>query len=186
MAIDKKKVIDLLAASITPATIAQTLNCDPSYISQLLQDPVIMEAVVAKRVAKVTKVAETDDKVQDIRSVLVAQIAKVAPFTTKITELCMALNTIDKMASRLPSSNNTESDGTQAVVNLVMPKQMAVHFVVNNANQITEVEGRVLETMSANRVFEQLESPHDSTQLIGNRKVTENANIPRQITAADL
>ena len=185
MAVDKKKVIDLLSASISPGTIAQTLGCDPSYVSQLLQDPEIMEAVVAKRVAAATKVAATDEKVQDIRSILVEQMRKIAPFTTKMSDICMALTTVDKMASRLPSANIRESEEHRTVVSLTLPKSLALNFVMNGQNQIVEVDNRALETMSANRVFEQLDQSINN-QLTSNGAVAQNAIVPRQLTAADL
>lgn len=186
MAIEKKKVIDLLAASISPTTIAQTLGCDPSYIVQLASDPEILEAVVAIRVAKATKIAATDDKVQDIRSVLIDQMGKVAQFTTKMSDICMALNTIDKMASRLPSANTREESATKSVVNLTLPKEMAIHFVMNAQNQIVEVNDRALETMSANRVLGELQQKiAPALEFAGNGKTAENAAQPRQLTAAD-
>ena len=186
MAIDKQKVIDLLSAAISPGTIAQTLGCDPSYISQLAADPEVLEKVVAIRVAKATKVAETDDKVQDIRSTLINQMGKIAGFTTKMSDICMALNTIDKMASRLPSANVRESTpGGQAVVNIVLPKELAINYTMNSNNQIVEVNSRAIETMSANRVLEELQQRiPEAIQLAGNSAPAKDE--AKQLTLADL
>lgn len=144
--IDKERAIRLLGAGVNGETVAATLGCEPSYISQLLSEDNFRERVVSLRVANLTKASERDAEIDDIEDVLIQKIKDSVDYITKPRDLISAFNVINK-AVRRGTGIGQNTLQNNLTVQLTLPIAVQVRYTANSQGEVVDVNGQSVITM---------------------------------------
>lgn len=166
----EQRIISLASSGMSGVSIASMLNVDKSYVSQILGKEHITEAVQLKTLAINASYQELDDKWDSLEEALLDKVTKQLPFldVKAATNLLIAANNAKRrrgLEQQIANQNNQIN-----VTNITLPSRIVSRFTVNENNEITEVDGKILDTMPSRNLLNKYESD-----------ITEN--IDRQIEA---
>lgn len=174
------QVIKLLGAGLSQAAVAQALNCEPSYISQLMSNEQFAAKVHEEAAKRSSQQVDTDNKVQDIRTALVDRLHEIVPMMTKPMEILRAFEVVDK-ASKGSFQRQNVQQGAR-IVQLVMPERAKVQFTISEQKEVVEIEGRSLAAMPATQILAAVEN---STSALPARNATPKLAVGAKYTAED-
>lgn len=160
----KDKILTLLSQNISPQITAQTLGCDPSYISQLMADPTFSEQLAAARLTKLTALTARDSKIDAIEDKLLRKIDEAIPLMYKSGELVRAfqiINSAKRRLSDIPQQQQSLQSG--AIVQIMLPANSAQALIVNQANnQVVQIGANELVPMQASSLERMLQNVQNS------------------------
>lgn len=170
--IDKRRVAALFVQGVGTEEIANTLGCDPSYVSQLREDGEIARFVEEERGAITLRSAEFDDRLDRAEEKALEIIERNLPFANPNTALKTfhVLNTANRRKAALPGNSNNVA----VQVTLILPQSALPQYVTNERKEIIEVEGRTM-----------LSATPSSIEALAEARAGRNAkNIPK-LTAVE-
>jgi hypothetical protein len=150
------RIVELLGAGVLPSVVAQTVGCDPSYISQLMGREEIAAKVAELRMAKTVGMVEHDGKIQDFEELALQKIGTLLPMQNdimKVTRVFQVLNGARRSAEH-NGAGAPQQPGT--VVTLNLPAAAHVEFKLTTDGQVVEVAGRSMVPMPSHQVSAQL------------------------------
>lgn len=166
----KGRALELLRKNIGPSEAARVLEITPAAISQYLEDPQFRELVQdGLSIASMARVMR-DRKIDELEDMALGQLEKLLPWITKPMEALKAAQVLNGMHRRSTTGEVSLQDA-EKVVPLELPKYVQnvnVNLVFNTNNEVVEVNGRELRSMSAAEV-QKLATPagkeleHDSS-----------------------
>lgn len=136
--VNEDKAAEMLAAGISGATVASTLGCDPSYISQLLGRSDFKEKVSALKVARASAGMELDKLYDDTELVAAKSLQRMIPLIMKPQELLRAVEVLNKLKRRTSHDAVAGNQGTR-IVNVILPPVAMTHFQVSANNEVVQV-----------------------------------------------
>lgn len=168
------RIIQLAGSGVPQSVIADTVGCDPSYVSQLLSQEHIQEQVATLRLAKAAGMIKHDETIEDGEKTALARMLTLLPMQSdlmKITKVFQVLNSAKKSSDRgIVGAGQTP--GT--VVTLNIPAAAQVHFKLTSDRQVIEVEGRSLVPMPSHQVARSLR------ELQASRLLNTSLEMPTQ------
>lgn len=169
--IDKKKVAAYLVQGVGTEAIAGALGCEPSYISQLREDPEVLTLMEAEKSGLTAEDVDFDKQLARAEQQALGLIERNLAFANPHT----ALSTFKVLNSATRRKSAIQQDNSVAVnVTLILPRAMLPNYVTNDRKEIIEVEGRTM--LSA--------TPRSMEELADARTSRDAKNIPK-ITAVE-
>lgn len=138
--IDKRRVAALLAQGVAETAIADSLGCEPSYISQLKHDNEVQELIKAAEKELSIREAEFDELLFTTKHKALQQVSKMLPFA----DMNKALATFRVLDGAHAAKSDNKTPSVDLHVTLTLPEHAVPRYVVDSRNQIVEVEGRTM------------------------------------------
>ena len=154
---NKEQIIALLSQGISAAQVAAAVGVSESYISQLRNDPEISDLIVTSGTAKLEAAALFDSSLERAELMALEKIEKNLPFAN-MGQAMAAFRILNSARKRKDAFATPVDQSTSITVNLTLPATAAARYVVNNANEIVEVEGKTMITATAKSLDSMLAS----------------------------
>lgn len=170
----EERIIQLAGSGVPQAIIADTVGCDPSYVSQLLSQEGIQEKVAALRLAKAAGMIKHDETIEEGEKTALNKILTLLPMQTdlmKVTKVFQVLNSARKSSDHGvvgPSQTPT------TVVSLNLPAAAQLHFRLTSDHQVIEIEGRSMVPMQSHQVARSLR------EMQASRLLNQSLEMPKQ------
>jgi hypothetical protein len=147
------RALDLLGQGFSVDIVSSAIGVSPSYISQLLSDPIFAAKVAELRYDSLIKHNERDMSYDEIEDALLRKMKDLLPFMMKPMEVLKAIQVVNQ-AKRRGSSAPEQISGQQTVVQLTIPVSVINQFSkpsveVNVNNQIVKVDEQDLTTIQS-------------------------------------
>lgn len=149
------RIQKMLGEGLTSSVVASAVGCDPSYISQLMEDEEFKNAVLIARATKAEGAVKRDGKWDQIEELALEKAAQMLPLVTRPTDL-VRLAAMANAAKRRSSEFSGGSESAAPTVNLVLPASAVIHFQMNSNAQVVEVDGRSLAALPTKTLAEKL------------------------------
>lgn len=160
--VDTERAKKLLGMGLSGETVAATLGCDASYISQLMSSDQFREEVIQLRMETLTAATERDQAIDLIEDALLTKIANSVDYIVKPRDMIAAFNVING-AKRRGAGLGQSSMQNNVVVNLTLPQVVQQKFVTNPQGEVIEVDGKTTITMPSAQLLKQLAATKELT-----------------------
>ena len=138
----------LLGSGLPPATVAASLGCSESYLSQLLSTELFAARVASLRFEALAKHNERDTSYDALEDDLLTRLKDCLPLMHKPMEILKAIQVINA-AKRRGTSTPEAILEKQEVVSLIMPVQIVQRFTTNIQNQVITAGSQELLTIQS-------------------------------------
>ena len=142
----KDRIIALLKAGVAPSQIADSVGCDPSYVSQIKNDPEIAPEVAAARLENIEEDIKHDELLEAAE---LKALKRIDAFVghANLGQALAAYKVLNSAKKRTDPANGINNQPNVAVtVSLQLPATLLPHYVKNAQSEIIEVEGRSMIT----------------------------------------
>jgi hypothetical protein len=142
----KDRIIALLKAGVAPSQIADSVGCDPSYVSQIKNDPEIAPEIAAARLENIEEDLAHDDLLEKAELKALKRIDQAINHAN-LGQALAAYKVLNAAKKRTdPAAGNANQPNVAVTVSLQLPATLMPHYVKNANNEIIEVEGRTMVT----------------------------------------
>lgn len=141
-----EKIKRLLGRGLQQAVVASAVGCSESYVSQLMAREDFAAAVNELRVAALEADSGREERMASIEDKITEKLEKAIPYMMKPMELLNAYKVINGR-KRGGESSSVVAPVTQ-VVQVTLPVFVQQNFLSNKNNEIVEVAGRSLATLT--------------------------------------
>lgn len=190
-----ERIKELLGKGLPTGVVASAVGCDPSYISQLLEQEEFHNDVLVLRAGKAESSVARDDKWDDIEDRALKRAGQILDFVTKPNDL-IRIAALANSAKRRASDFTGGSEAVTQTVQLVFPESAVLHFQMNANSQVVEIDGRSTQALSSKKLVEQIAQRKIARETLGitdvvvppktsERERTKVVSILEQIGYAD-
>lgn len=145
----RDKLKELLGRGISGAVAASAVGCSESYVSQLLAEAEFAAEVSALKLLHVTKDTQRNDKIDNLKDKLLDQLEKAAQFAYKPGEVLTAAKALQALSTTRSGNETAAAQQVQSqIVQVVLPTVTAASFTRNSLNEVVEVNGRSMATLT--------------------------------------
>jgi hypothetical protein len=174
-----ERIKQLLGTGLPTGIVASTVGCDPSYISQLMENENFHDEVLHLRAGKAEKAVARDGSWDNIEELALQQAEKVLPFITRPQEL-IRIAAMANSAKRRATEFASGSESAAPTVTLVLPESASIHFQMNMNSQVIEVDGRSLQALPTKTLAAQLAARRENRELAGIVEVAVPRALPNE------
>ena len=147
----KDRIVDLLMEGIKPTIVAETVGCEPSYVSQVAAEPEIAERLQVARAARAAKMVKHDNTINEIEDMALDKIKRMLPLQTDIMKVGRIFELVNK-ARRAAEHTGLQEQVVDDVLVIELPSAAKVHFKLTADKQMVEVEGRSMVPLPSSQV----------------------------------
>ena len=186
MAVDKDKIIALLAHKVQPSKIAASVGCSQQYINELMSNPDFRKAVVeAQMELPQEEIHESIDKQWDNLEALTVSTLTAQLSTLDSKELIAVARIANAAKRRGENSADFQiAQAAKAVVSITLPQSIGVKYTKNSANEITSVDGRPMITIGSSALLQAVAT--DQAKLTNQRILLNGSSSdPREFDNHD-
>jgi hypothetical protein len=159
------RAASLLGSGLPPATVAASLGCSESYLSQLLSTDTFAARVASLRFEALAKHNERDSSYDQLEDDLLVRLKDCLPLMHKPMEILKAIQIINQ-AKRRGTSTPEAILEKREVVSLLMPVQIINRFTTNIQNQVIQAGSQELLTIQSGTLAAQMkERKNDGSGL---------------------
>lgn len=158
----KDKILKLLVAGVRPGIVAQSLGCDPSYISQLASQPEFLEKILEARNSQIQKELNVKEKYEKLENSILTKLTNLLPQLNKPMELSRVLQVVQAkkfQATDIP----TQEPQRATVVNLTLNKKVSSKFILNSNKDIIGIGDKSFAPMATPALLEVAKEPQAIT-----------------------
>lgn len=149
----KDKIKALLGQGHSAELVSTIIGCDPSYISQLLEDENFRNEVSELRVKTLQAATDRDRKWDELEDKLLDKLKDAVDYVIKPREILQVLAAANAAKRRGATAQEGITINNQ-VVNLLMPTKLTTVFSVNQNNQVIGVGDKSMLTLPSNKIEE--------------------------------
>lgn len=154
----KEQIRELLKSNCAPSDVALAVGCEPSYVSQLMQDQDFASEVAVARVKILQEQTGRDGKYDSLEDRLLngleMKLDQGVSFL-KIETILRAIQTVNQ-AKRRGAPVGGPSTVVNNVINLNLPAHTVREFQVSGENEVIAVGTQNLVSMAAPQVLNRL------------------------------
>lgn len=147
----KDKIKALLGQGHSAELVATIIGCDPSYISQLLEDEAFRNEVSELRVRSLQAASARDKKWDDLEDKLLDKLHSAVDFVIKPREILAVLSAANAAKRRGATAHESVTINNQ-IVNLLVPQRLVQTFTVNQNNQVIGVGDKSMLTLPSTKI----------------------------------
>jgi len=136
-----ERILQLLGRGLSGSIVASAVGCDPSYISQLMEDTEFRRKVQELRATGAEEAIARDGRWDSLEQKALEKMEAVIPLVTRPADI-IRIAQIANAAKRTAKELANGSDTSAPIVQLIMPQSAVIHFQMNTAAQVVEVDGR--------------------------------------------
>lgn len=149
-----EQIRTMLGDGIEPIAISRALGCEPSYISQLMEDEDFKISVQQQRVINLTDATSRDKKLSKLEDMAIEKLEHTLPFISRPMEAARILAIVNNTKRRGAELNGAQAQGSAPTVILNLPEAARVSFTFNSSSQIVDVEGRSMAPLPNTKLLE--------------------------------
>ena len=186
MAVDKDKIIALLAHKVQPSKIAASVGCSQQYINELMSNPDFRKAVVeAQMELPQEEIHESIDRQWDNLEALTVSTLTAQLSTLDPKELIAVARIANAAKRRGENSADFQiAQAAKTVVSITLPPSIGVKYTKNSANEITSVDGRPMITIGSSALLQSVAT--DQAKLNNQRIILNGSSSdPREFDNHD-
>ena len=186
MAVDKDKIIALLAHKVQPSKIAASVGCSQQYINELMSNPDFRKAVVeAQMELPQEEIHESIDKQWDNLEALTVSTLTAQLSTLDSKELIAVARIANAAKRRGENSADFQiAQAAKTVVSITLPQSIGVKYTKNSANEITSVDGIPMITIGSSALLQAVAT--DQAKLTNQRILLNGSSSdPREFDNHD-
>jgi transcriptional regulator with XRE-family HTH domain len=173
----KEQIISLLGEGLSTTQVATAVGCDPSYVSQILNDEASHQEVMALRAENFAKYVTHDNNIVSAEEAALKKVQDLVGFISKPSEAAKVFGILNAAKKRTQeSAQNATAPAT--IVNITLPQQAAVAFTVNTEKQVVEIEGRNMATLPAKNLVQRLQQKQAAALLDNAPKIPRSFSVP--------
>lgn len=182
----RDRIVELLKAGVATGQIAEACGVSDGYVSQVKSDPGVAIQIAEARAGDIKESLEHDEILNRAEMKALRAIDRqieMVPFSQKLAAF-RVLNAAERRSA--PGGVNHGAGTNVAVtVTLALPATMLPHFVTNERNEVIEVEGKQMSTVSPKSLDQILEEKVGVAvpSLPANKAVARAAEILEAIPA---
>lgn len=150
----RDRIQTMMSSGLEPAVIARAVGCEPSYISQLMEDEGFREAVQAARIVNLTDATERDKRLSRLEDSAIERLEATIPMVMKPMDAAKILQIVNNTKRRGAELSGGNATSGAPVVQLMLPEAARVQFTFNSSNQIIDVEGRSMAPLPTTRLVQ--------------------------------
>lgn len=158
---DTQKILSLLGTGLSQEVVATAVGCDPSYISQLLEDENFKNKVIELRLVSLTSATTRDSKYDKLEDELLDKLNESIQFLIKPRDVLSALAILNK-AERRGAKPQEQTVVNNTIVNLTLPKKVVNKFITNSSQQVVAVNDKSLITLDSNKLSDLLKNKKEA------------------------
>lgn len=171
----KTRILRLLAQGLAPSVVASAVGCEPSYISQLLADPVFENELKDLKYSILTEATDRDDKINKLEDKMIDRIASDVehnPVAFRNTmERVRALSLVNALKRRGAGADiNSSGQTINNIVTLVLPTQVVSRY----CQYEKDINNQVIKTGDQNLITMQAGQLKSFIEHIGNNDEHDN------------
>lgn len=137
----QERIKKLLGNGLPGTIVASTVGCDPSYVSQLMEDEGFKNDVLVLRAGKAQGAVARDTSWDTVEQMALDKAIQMLPLVSRPNDL-IRLAAFANSAKRRATEYAGAQETGASVVNIILPQAAAVHFQMNNNSQVVEIDGR--------------------------------------------
>lgn len=157
----KNRIATLLAQDIKPAQVSRALNISEGYISNLVEHDESFQAILHEEQGKiVVQEIEINEKYDTLEHSVLGAMNELIP-TADMRELTMALKSVGERHQRVGNGKGVGTNngvGITVAVTLPMHISQPILTKVNERNEIVEVQGKSMVSLTAQQLGDKLSS----------------------------
>lgn len=165
--------------------VASAIGCDPSYISQLMEEDEFKTTVLVSRAKKAEGQVSRDKKWDSIEDAALAKAERMLPFVQKPGDLIRIASMANAAKRRATEFAGVSDDAAPTVV-LNLPANSTVHFQMNAQSQVIAVEGRSMQALSTSKLAKMVTPVSAEDATITDMSISQPQQRERQKVASIL
>lgn len=140
----RDKIIAYLGQGIQQSIVATSCGVTPAYISQMLELEDVRLEVAQLRAKHLDSALEVDSSIERIERLALKQIESKLPFVKTAVEAAKIFATLNNSKKKTAGTDQGSDALAAQQVTVTIPRGAAIHFKMNESNQVIEVEGRTM------------------------------------------
>lgn len=140
----RDRIIAYLGQGIQQSIVATSCGVTPSYISQMLELEDVREEVAQLRAKHLDSALEVDSSIERIERAALKQVEQKLPFVKSAVEAAKIFATLNSARKKTAGTDQSSDALAAQQVTVTIPRGAAIHFKLNETNQVIEVEGRTM------------------------------------------
>lgn len=150
------RIVDLLGAGVPPGVVAQSVGCDPSYVSQLCEREDIVARIQDLRSQRAAEMVGKDKDINDIEQLALNRIKTLLPMQTDLMKITKVFATMNGARKSTDIGLAQQGNQPSAIVSLQLPAAAEVFLKITTDNQVVEIAGRSMVPLPSNQVAQKL------------------------------
>lgn len=148
------KLLSFLAAGVAPSIAASATGCDPSYVSQLLENEQFKEELYKRSAKELEKDIQHDSSIEAVEAKALAAIEQKLPFIRTAAEAAKIFSILNSAKKRAIAPANPVDAGGLSTVTFVLPRAAlrSIELKMNTQQQVIEVEGRTMAPLPSSQL----------------------------------
>ena len=151
----EERAAALLGSGLTATTVAASLGCSDSYLSQLLSREDFAARVASLRYETLAKHNERDSTYDSLEDSLLQKLTDSLPLMYRPMEILKSIQIVNA-AKRRGTSTPEAILEKQQIVSLTMPVQIIQRFTTNIQNQVIQAGSQELLTIQSSSLAARL------------------------------
>lgn len=160
------RIQKLLGCGLPTTVVASTVGCDPSYVSQLLEDDEFKSGVLLARAQQTEELVTRDKNWNAVEDLALEKALQMLPLVSRPNDL-IRIATFANAAKRRAGEYTGMHESQAAVVNITLPAGASVHFQMNANSQVVEVDGRSMASLPTKHLTERLKERREAREAAG-------------------
>lgn len=148
------RIKTMLSSGLEASVIARAVGCEPSYISQLMENDEFRESVQAARIVNLTDATERDKRLASLEDRAIGRLEATMDMVMKPMDAAKILQIVNNTKRRGAELQGGNATSGAPVVQLMLPETARVQFTFNSSNQIVDVEGRSMAPLPTTKLVQ--------------------------------
>lgn len=148
------KLLSFLAAGVAPSIAASATGCDPSYVSQLLENEQFKEELYKLSAKELEADLAHDSTIESVEAKALKAIEDKLPFVRSAAEAAKIFSILNNAKKRATVPANPMDAGGLSTVTFTLPRAAlrSIELKMNPQQQVIEVEGRTMAPLPSNQL----------------------------------
>jgi hypothetical protein len=162
-----ERIKKMLGNGIPGTMVASAVGCDPSYISQLMEDEQFKYDVLLLRAGHAESTVQRDKNWNAVEDIALNKALEMLPFVSRPSDLVRIAGMANAAKRRAGEFSGAAEQAASTVVNITLPAGAAVHFQMNSNSQVVEVDGRSMAALPTKNLIAELKARREARDAIG-------------------
>jgi hypothetical protein len=170
------RIKTLLGQGLPGTVVASAVGCDPSYVSQLMDQEEFRNDVLVAKATKAEAGVSRDNKWDQVEDMALDKAVAMLPLVSRPSDL-IRIAQMANAAKRRTTEFANGSESASPTVNLILPPSANIVFQMNAQAQVVEVDGRSMTPLPTQHLAKMIAQRRLDNEAAG---VVEVA-VPKQL-----
>lgn len=161
-----ERIKQLLGQNIPGSMVASAVGCDPSYVSQLMEDENFKREVLTLRAERAEGAVKRDNSWDNVEQMALDKATQMLPLVSRPSDL-IRIAAMANAAKRRSAEYGGAGENSAPTVTLSLPASATVHLQMNIQSQVVEIDGRSLAALPTKHLVEKLKERREARNQQG-------------------